>query len=132
MLSITSPARTTMEASTRPEGERASTVQGRLESWLAGMRVSLPGPTVATAASLTTRVTVRVVPLPIPTLIDAAGTVPGASDELADGAGDRGATEGDDDETCGGDPDRVALEAGDTHATTKAPSRAATRSFIVM
>jgi hypothetical protein len=79
----------------------------------------------------TTRVTVSVVPLPIPTLIDAAGTVPCARDELAE-VGDDGATEGDDGETCGGDPDGVATETGDTHATTKAQSKVVARVLIVM
>jgi hypothetical protein len=74
----TSPSCTSRETRTRPLGDRASTRQGSDDRRLAGISSACPAATVATGVSLTTSVTVREVSFEIETLIEAAGTVPGA------------------------------------------------------
>ncbi len=85
---ITSPSWTGIDTRTRPEGERASTFQGRAGSLIAGTLGSCsvqprqaPGWRVATGTSLTTRVTTSVVPFWIETLMASAALGLGA--ELA-------------------------------------------------
>ena len=86
----TSPGRTVMPTSTRPDGVLTSTAQGNAGSWAAVRTGAWPGSTCRTTVPFTTSETGRVVPLLIPRSICAGGTTtaPGG------GVGPAGAADG--------------------------------------